>query len=445
MTLALYGKTRRRQGSLILLGVFAVLMALLTGLMLRGTTVSAAPVELLNHGFGTSDNNTVSTWNSAWADDDGSGSDAAIRAGDGVSSSAALRLRNTQSASVGVNTTGYNSISLSFACRGHADNGSSDDLRLDYSTNGGSSWTTAFATFETSINNDATGCPNNAYATRTVSFGAVSAANNNANFRVRFASTSHNSSDENERLFIDNVVVKGEAIAAPTATPTAVPPTATPTAAGGTIPAPQVNNPGFEQCSPIDVHLVLDSSGSIGGSLGTMKTNITGMTTQLEAALPGVNWRATTFQDPDPFGSSNPPPVFNGTGSWSATPTDVNNLINAMVSDGYTPTAGAIAAAVAGGTNGANDNLMIIITDGDPNVPLGGNAQPADYWVGGAHAVAQADLARAAGWNTVVVSFGPGDTNKPGGFPTATVLQGLAGPNVVGPAGQVFAVPAPAA
>jgi hypothetical protein len=202
---------------------------------------------------------------------------------------------------------------------------------------------------------------------------------------------------------------------------------------GCAINSALVPNPNFQRCTSADIQFVLDASGSIGSDLANMQTSMTTVATNVEAALPGSNWRGVTFAYPSSAG------VFNNSGAWSGDPAALNTLINNMVSSGYTPTAGGIAAAIAGGTNdAAKPNLMIIVTDGDPNVVL--NGAPTDY-VGGANsAIAQADAARAGGWDTIVVMFGPGDSGKPAGFPTAFVLQQLAGPNVITPAGVVYSV-----
>ena len=408
MTLALYGKSKRRQGSLLLLGVVAVLVAMLAGMSVYRSEDAKAATSgtLLPPTAHENDGCDSSSGGNAY----GAGY---VSCDDGES----VTYKDFNYAvPLGATITG---IQVQLVHSTLDDNGLFSQDGVYVAVHNGTSFSLD-RLFETNTEGTPPGDTDDSGGSGDLWGLSWNVAGANA---IKVRVTGQTVGSGSQKAYFDDVQV---------AIFYTLPPV--------TIPTPVVPNPGFAQCAPVDIHLVVDSSGSIGGSLGTMQSNITGMTTQLEAALPGANWRATTFQDPDPSGSSNPPPVFNGTGSWSADPTDVNTLINAMVSDGYTPTAGAIQTAVAGGTNGANDNLMIIITDGDPNVPIGGNAQPADYWQGGADAVAQAELARAAGWNTVVVSFGGGDTNKPPGFPTATVLQGLAGPNVVGPAGVVYSV-----
>jgi hypothetical protein len=193
------------------------------------------------------------------------------------------------------------------------------------------------------------------------------------------------------------------------------------------VPDPLVSSPGLPaECVPYDIHLIVDSSGSIGPGLPTMQSNIVSMINQVEGQLPGTNWRGVTFRDPD---VSAPSIVTNG-GGWVAAPTNVINLINGMISNGYTPTAHGLDAAISGGVNSTLPNLALIITDGDPNVVFpGGNAPPADYWGGAMSAVPRADALRTAGFNTIAIMFGPGDSSAPGGTFSDDVLRGLAGPD----------------
>ena len=213
----------------------------------------------------------------------------------------------------------------------------------------------------------------------------------NANFRVKVRSRTAGTGDQSNKF--DSVQVTIEY--------------------SYNVPDPVVNNPGLpNECVGADVHLVIDSSGSIGASLGSMQTAIKNMADQVEAQLPASNWRGTTFRDPD--GSA---PVINSSaGGWQTATTNTKTLIDGMTSNGYTPTAHGIANAITGGTNGPQPNIMVIITDGAPNVVYpGGNAPPANYEGGADDAIEQAELARAAGWNTIVVMFGPGDASAPGG------------------------------
>jgi len=198
------------------------------------------------------------------------------------------------------------------------------------------------------------------------------------------------------------------------------------------------NNPGLQTCQAADFHLVLDSSGSIGSALGTMKTNVNGLVNALEANLPASNWRGTTFAYPS-IDDESQLVINQSAGGWQTGTGNLNTLVTNMVSSGFTPTANGIATAVAGGTNGDPlQNIMLIITDGDPNKAL--NSGTTDYPAGANSAILQADLARAAGWNTIVVIFGAGDASKPLGFPTTYVLGELAGDDPAGPVGDVILV-----
>ena len=205
------------------------------------------------------------------------------------------------------------------------------------------------------------------------------------------------------------------------------------------LPEPQVASPGLSsECEAYDLHLVLDSSGSIGvGPLATMKTNIVTMVNQVETALPDTNWRAVTFRDP----ADATPIITTNASGWVTDPTNVITLINGMISSGFTPTAHAINSAVSGGLNSPQQDLMFIITDGDGNVFFpGGNALPADYFQGSTDATEEADAARTAGWNTVVVVFGPGDANAPPAPFSADAQRGLAGIDVSGIPGDIVLV-----
>ncbi|MCC7354162.1 MAG: VWA domain-containing protein, partial [Anaerolineae bacterium] len=156
------------------------------------------------------------------------------------------------------------------------------------------------------------------------------------------------------------------------------------------------------QCTAADIHLVVDVSGSIaadfGGNLDLYKTSIKSFMAAVESGMPGTNWRLTSFQG---F-----PAASIATSGWNGSPP--NSFVDALVSDGWTPTADGIEAAIAGGTNPGSpltnnaNNIMIILTDGAPNVPLNSSASGV-FYIAAVDAIAQAELARAAGWSTIVV------------------------------------------
>src|SRR5690606_28472797 len=136
--------------------------------------------------------------------------------------------------------------------------------------------------------------------------------------------------------------------------------------------------------------------------------------------------------------------------AWFDDPASLAGVIAGMVSDGATPTASGIAAAAANNPPGSippRPKLLFIITDGEPNVVLGGNLtsvgglNAAAYQAGTTSAIQQADAARAGGWNTAAIRFGPGDNNSPfSGAQVSQILAGLAGNDIGGPAGDVYQV-----
>ena len=121
-------------------------------------------------------------------------------------------------------------------------------------------------------------------------------------------------------------------------------------------------------------------------------------------------------------------------------PTQINTWINGLgPTDGLTPTASGIQQAVNQGTNDVNlPNLLVIITDGDPNVQNGGGGS-LDYLVGAIDAIARADAARLAGWNIAVVVHSGGDTSSAAVY-TTQVQQGMADTNLPGPPGDIVLV-----
>ncbi len=94
--------------------------------------------------------------------------------------------------------------------------------------------------------------------------------------------------------------------------------------------------------------------------------------------MPGTNWRITTFRGNRVVNSS----------AWAASPTSLTSFVDAMISDGTTPAASGIHAAVAGGiTPGGTmvnnpNNVMIVLTDGAPNITFSGDTDR-DYMAAG--------------------------------------------------------------
>ncbi|MHB0875750.1 MAG: DUF7507 domain-containing protein [Anaerolineae bacterium] len=191
-------------------------------------------------------------------------------------------------------------------------------------------------------------------------------------------------------------------------------------------------------CTAADIHLVVDNSLSIGDTNMTAYIqNIKSFMATVEAGMPGTNWRVTSFNTTS--GSRN----VHST-AWAADPASLTAFIDGMESDGYTTTPSGINAAVAGGAtpdapmvNNAN-NVMIVLTDGAPNVRLSGDIG-FHYMEAAAEAIEQAEAARLAGWSTIVVAIGSGDDNVEDAW-AANVNRGIAGVDVAGPSGNVLSV-----
>jgi len=189
------------------------------------------------------------------------------------------------------------------------------------------------------------------------------------------------------------------------------------------LPAPQVSNLALpDQCTAPNIHLLIDLSGSVAGSVDTMVGSVNSMITSVETALPGTSWRYTTFRYSGAY-------ITSGNGAW----VDTLAVPLGLTTGGQTPTANGIATAVSGGLgpDGSTDlndpngkpAILVIITDGDPNVPF--NGVPTNYFTGSSDAIVQADAARTAGFRTMAIAFGPGDGAST--VDSATVLAGLAG------------------
>lgn len=159
-----------------------------------------------------------------------------------------------------------------------------------------------------------------------------------------------------------------------------------------------ISLPGLGCKEELDLMLVLDRSGSIGSTnMATMKTAVDGLVTALAPSTAGVHIGQTSFSD-------------NGTLDLhlSDDQTAILAANDGLVSSGYTNLFEGIDLA-----NGELDNahgherplvadIMIIITDGNPN-------RPPDDANARALAAAEADAARAAGVEVYVVGIGSVD------------------------------------
>ncbi|MCA9831683.1 MAG: VWA domain-containing protein, partial [Dehalococcoidia bacterium] len=203
MTLALYGKSRRRQLALITIGVFVALAAMAAGLSaLTGTTpAQAAPTPFFSDSFGTSATNTVPA---PWADSDGSGSYARVTSFSGAPSSHFLDLEESEYVTAPADSTGYEDISISFYCRGDSGNDNGDDLGVWY--NAGSGWILV-ATYDTN-GTSGSHCREDIWQAITVDLSGLAVVENNPSLQIGFSSSGH--SGNNENVYVDEVVVRGE-------------------------------------------------------------------------------------------------------------------------------------------------------------------------------------------------------------------------------------------
>jgi len=144
--------------------------------------------------------------------------------------------------------------------------------------------------------------------------------------------------------------------------------------------------------------LVLDRSGSIGGDVTTLKAAANAFVTALAPTAPGVHIGQSSFADVGTLDLH-----------LTGTEADVHTAINALVIGGFTNLKEGIELATAELDNAhvpherpAVADIMVIITDGNPNRPSG------DVATDKASAKAAADAARAAGIEVFVVGVGSG-------------------------------------
>lgn len=147
-----------------------------------------------------------------------------------------------------------------------------------------------------------------------------------------------------------------------------------------------------------DVMSILDRSGSIAGSLATLKTAALAFVTALSPSTDGAHMGQTSFAD---------------TGTLdlhlTASTTAINAAINGLVSNGYTNLYEGLLLAnqeLADGVHDRNDtespDFMVVITDGAPNRPIGTSEQDA---------IDAATAAKNAGVTIYVVGVGVTTSN----------------------------------
>ncbi|MBN1879113.1 S8 family serine peptidase, partial [bacterium] len=124
------------------------------------------------------------------------------------------RIAGNNSAAISVSTVGREDISISFQER-TAQLDAGERIYFDYSTNGGTSWTTPDSW--TNHTN---------WMQRSRDLSTVTACNNNPDFMIRFRCNANNTNTE--FIYVDNIIVNGCYIEVGTPTPTNIP-TNTPT------------------------------------------------------------------------------------------------------------------------------------------------------------------------------------------------------------------------
>ncbi len=185
---------------------------------------------------------------------------------------------------------------------------------------------------------------------------------------------------------------------------------------------PQVSG----NCSAADMNLVVDTSGSVQKTASEYKQNLIQFVRNTEANIPDTNWSLTTFDSRAT--------VKNG---WTKDPTGVITSINQISPYGSTATASGIKSALDQGSANSvlNTNnqakIMLIITDGIPNVALNGSPNTIEA---SRDAITEANAARAAGYSTVVVDVSSGTKSNN----QNDILRGLAGTDVPTIAGNII-------
>ncbi len=393
MTLALYGKSKRRKGALLFTGFFAIMVAMLIGLASMGGDSAKAATSGTLVSPTTSENSTCSnaanaqvvggTYTSCTNDEavTYAGFNYAVPAGSVVTGVEVqiVQSTNNDSGTDGFDVSVHNGTS--FSSSRDLDTNDEDPPPSDTDTSGG--------------NNDLWGLTWDATAANSI--------------KVRLVA------DTSGTMYLDSVQVRIYYTAP------IVPPVAT-------VQGPNITG----KCTALDIHLVVDNSGSIGSSnMNTLISELNGATgfiQTIENGAPGTNWNVTKFAGTNTASS-------NG---WATDLAGVTGFISGMSSSGGTPTPKGIQTAIGQGTNGPLQNLMIIVTDGAPNVTLAGGT--GDFTGAAAEAVAQADAARSAGWTTMVAAIGAGDGDAPGGANgpwSVAVNQAIAGLPGTPPNGSV--------
>ncbi|GAB4321977.1 MAG: hypothetical protein Kow0010_02500 [Dehalococcoidia bacterium] len=205
MTLALSGKSRRRQGLLGLLAVLAVTLAVTAGSAINnGGTAEAAPVAFFTETF-NGDGNSIPGWDES-PDGDG-GKDCKLQSNHAHLEEGCAITRT-------ISTSGYQNISLEFICHGDSNAESNEDwLQVFADLNGDGDFNDASENLGTwSIVGSGAACPKsgNWSSVQSVNLSALSAAvNDNSNFHLQFKGVTDQGDEE---IGLDDVKLLGEPI-----------------------------------------------------------------------------------------------------------------------------------------------------------------------------------------------------------------------------------------
>ena len=169
-------------------------------------------------------------------------------------------------------------------------------------------------------------------------------------------------------------------------------------------------------CNKADFNFIIDMSGSIGpqdgrpSNLGQVQDGITAFVDAFADAGGDGRYSGTRFNGT----SANE--LTSGYDSASAFKSAVDGLSNPS---GTTPTAEGIETGAANDADDRGDapNVMLVVTDGSPNVPGGSLSDPATWLQAANAAIDAADAARADGYVVKAIYLStagdPGDTTLP--------------------------------
>ena len=162
-------------------------------------------------------------------------------------------------------------------------------------------------------------------------------------------------------------------------------------------------------CKKADFGIVVDRSGSISVADAAEKNGIKGFVDAFQNAGGSGLYAGTRFSD------SSATPFTSGFVAAAPFKTAVDGLSGL---GWLTPTGAGITtgSGLTANDRASAPNVLLVVTDGSPNVPDGGYAYPSDprSWLTGANAaIDAANGARAAGWVVLSIFVGAPDSELP--------------------------------